>query len=192
MIKKTSIYALIDPRDEEFNPRYIGVTSQDLNKRLADHLKLNSKKNHNTHRENWVRKLKNDGVRVEIILLDSVDSFEEALEIEIELIGYYRSHGYNLTNITMGGDGAPGYKHTEETKAIMKEKRKLQTYSDETRRKISAFQKSKRLSEETKRRISDGWKLRRLANPTMSTETREKISESLKKFYINKKNALND
>jgi hypothetical protein len=41
-----------------------------------------------------------------------------------------------LSNITDGGDGTSGFKHKDETKKIIKDKRKLQKFSEETIKKL--------------------------------------------------------
>lgn len=66
-----------------------------------------------------------------------------------------RSIGYN---ISPGGDGGPlfkGYKHTEETKAKMREVHTGVGLSEEARKKISLSKKGKKRSEEIRRKMSD-------------------------------------
>lgn len=66
-------------------------------------------------------------------------TIEEAKSIEVELISKYGKikTGGILSNITDGGDGVSGMKHSEETKNIIKEKRKNQIFSDETKNHLS-------------------------------------------------------
>ena len=88
-----------------------------------------------------------------------------------------KPNGYNLTD---GGEGTYGYKHTEETKKKMSEAskgRKLKTpRSEEYRKAVSERSKGRTLSEEAKRKIS-------MANTGRkpSEETKQKISSAHKK-----------
>ena len=68
-----------------------------------------------------------------------------------------------------------GYKHSEETKQKMREKRKFQIISEETRKKMSETRRGKKRSEETRRKISLGHK-----GIVKTPEWRKKLSESHK------------
>jgi hypothetical protein len=50
----------------------------------------------------------------EVQILASWDTEEEAFSHEVLLISCFRDMGYELANLTNGGDGTSGYKHTEE------------------------------------------------------------------------------
>ena len=85
----------------------------------------------NTH---WTRVFKKYGKLVDIIASDI--SLEEAKEMEKFLIA---SIGFkNLCNQTLGGEGAFGLKHTEETKRKISEANKGKVISPETIAKIVA------------------------------------------------------
>ena len=60
--------------------------------------------------------------------------------------------GYNLTD---GGDGILGRKHTEETKQKMSEACKKYHHSEETKRKIGDSRKGKHHSEDSKQKMSE-------------------------------------
>lgn len=89
-----------------------------------------------------------------IIEIARFESEQEALEQEIVLIQEYKSNDRNIGyNITIGGDGACGYKHTELSKKKMSLKRQGKfikennpfygkTHSNESKLKISEYQKS--------------------------------------------------
>lgn len=104
-------------------------------------------------------------------------SFDEAKKLEVEHIKKYHTCIYDDEcwgyNATFGGDGALGYKHSEETK----EKLKNRVISEETRAKISKtvseVNKGRIVSEETKIKISKAMTGRKSSN-----ETRRKISEA--------------
>lgn len=62
-----SIYKLVDPRD--LQPRYVGRTTQALEKRLGDHLALPT----NPLAEQWFSELRAAGLRPIIELIELVD-----------------------------------------------------------------------------------------------------------------------
>lgn len=73
--------------------------------------------------------------------LCEVETLEEAKEQEKYWISVYRSNGlkeggagYNMTD---GGDGVEGYKHTEEAKRFISELHKGKSKSEETKKKMS-------------------------------------------------------
>jgi len=73
------------------------------------------------------------------ILLENLTE-EQAFSNEIDYIAWYGRKDNNtgiLRNLTNGGEGMSGYKHTEESKKIIREKRKHQVFTDETRKKLS-------------------------------------------------------
>jgi hypothetical protein len=67
-------------------------------------------------------------------------SEESALAFEVERIKELREQGIPLVNYTDGGDGVSGYKHTDEARAKMSEKKtgvKLEPFSEEHKQKMS-------------------------------------------------------
>jgi group I intron endonuclease len=88
--------------------RYVGRTFN-LNKRLRQH--INESKKNNTHKSNWIRKVKN--IKMEIIDVCDEDNYSFWEQYYISL---YKSWGFNLLNMTIGGEGISGYKYTEEDK----------------------------------------------------------------------------
>jgi hypothetical protein len=94
----------------------------------------------NNYYNNIVRKLQQLGLEVEVRIIFNQLSESEALQIEVHRIAYWRGLGIKLANITNGGEGTSGLKHTEETKAIIREKRAKQVMGPvplEVRIKIS-------------------------------------------------------
>lgn len=91
------IYALKDPNTLEI--RYIGVTTQKLSQRLANHVYY-SKKRNCTHVHNWILSLINQG---KYPMIEQVDCANENNweQKEKEWI----SKTVNLTNIDSGGKG---------------------------------------------------------------------------------------
>jgi hypothetical protein len=90
-----SIYGLVDSLTNEI--RYVGKTTQTLNKRLSQHLWDKNKSN--PHKFNWIQQLKSNGLKPIIILLETCD---ESNWVEREKFWIQKLN--NLTNITQGGE----------------------------------------------------------------------------------------
>lgn len=75
-----------------------------------------SKKNRNKNWHNIVQK--NGGFKSQILAYWPTE--EDALSHEMLLIDSIRSMGINLANITSGGQGVHGLKHTDKTKNILR------------------------------------------------------------------------
>lgn len=112
-----------------------------------------------------------------------------AFELEIGLIRCLKRAGVKLTNMSSGGEGVAGFRHSPEARANMSEARKGRKHSDETKRKMSEVRKVKNAfkgrahSDETKAKISATKK----ANPTMywlgkkrDPEVGRKIADALR------------
>lgn len=103
------------------NHSYIGQTVTSLSKRKAAHLSDVLIKKDSTYFHRAIRKY---GVNdFEWSIIDECSAIEELNRLEIYYIGYYDTfdNGYNLT---LGGEGSVGFKHTEESIKIMSEKAK--------------------------------------------------------------------
>lgn len=112
-----------------------------------------------------------------------------AFDLERGLIKCLRKIGVDLVNVTDGGEGVSGLRHSKQSRAQMSAKRVGKSHREETKIKMSEVRRGhanhffgKSHSDETKKRISDTKK----ANPTdywadksRSEETRKKISEAL-------------
>ena len=131
-----------------------------------------------SNRNNYWHNVVNKAGFVSEILFDNLDE-ELSLLVEIELIDKYRKLGYKLVNLTDGGEGVSGYKHTEETKQLLGEKSKGRVFSEETKSKISLVWKDKKrnpFSEEHKKKISEAAKKQKRVS--FSEEAKQKISAS--------------
>lgn len=102
----TFIYCLIDPRTNQV--RYIGKSDHPT-QRYKEHLYQNRK----TYLKDWVKSLKKENLKPELIILDEV-LLSEWEFWEKHYISLYKSWGFKLCNMTEGGDGII---HTEEIKA---------------------------------------------------------------------------
>lgn len=85
---KYKIYFIADK--EKCLVRYIGITKQDLKFRIYQHLKI---KNKNTYKDNW---LKSINYNIKYGVLFQSDNFDEAREMELNLIRKYKSKLVNL------------------------------------------------------------------------------------------------
>lgn len=96
---ETYIYILIDPTTNEI--RYVGKSNNPKN-RLKNH--LNFSKSDQTHKRNWLSKLKKQGLKPIIEIIDTVPinnwQFWETFWISL-----IKTWGFNLINYTEGGDG---------------------------------------------------------------------------------------
>jgi hypothetical protein len=115
------------------------------------------------------------------ILFDDV-SYEFAKEKEKEFIELYKrkEDGGILCNLTKGGDGVLGIKHTEESRKKMGEPNKGKTISEWHRQRISEFHTGKIVSEETKKIMSEKFmgENNHRYGVKASEDTRKKMSES--------------
>ena len=134
-----------------------------------------------THRnDHWNRIVGKTSYDVHI-LFDDV-SYEFAKEKEREFIELYKrkEDGGILCNLTKGGDGVLGIRHTEEARKKMGEPNKGKTISDWHRQRVSEFHTGRKHSEESRAKMSEkfmGEKNHRYGVKA-SEETRKKMSES--------------
>jgi group I intron endonuclease len=90
----------------------------------------------------------------------------------------YRDCGIELLNLKEGGNGYG--KHSEETKAIIKEKRKHQVITEETRQKMSVFFKNIKRNPEWVKKVADANRGR-----TYAYEIRKKSMKPIIQLDIN-------
>ena len=86
------------------------------------------------------------------------DNLTEKLAFEYEIYyiyAYVYEFGFNLTNLSIGGDGTAGYKFTEEQCKKISESLSGKTKSEETKRKISESLSGKKHSEESLKKMSE-------------------------------------
>lgn len=123
-MKQYKIYRLVDPTissdDEKNRIRYIGWTNKRLSDRLSNHVTeaRHDKSQQHTHKNRWINKLLNLGIRPEIELVDDTDNPDEIKQMEIKYIALYAKKGCKLTNATKGGDGQLGRIVSDEQKAL--------------------------------------------------------------------------
>ena len=119
------------------------------------------------------------------ILFDDV-SYEFAKEKEREFIELYKrkEDGGILCNLTKGGDGVLGIRHTEEARKKMGEPNKGKTISEWHRQRISEFHTGRKPSEETRKRMSES-QIGKGLGVKASEESKKKMCESSKKGESN-------
>lgn len=95
-LRANAIYVLRHPETKEI--RYAGKASNP-NKRLLSHINDMYRRDYPVYR--WMRKLKEDGLCPELII---VGWFEDWVSAEQRLIEVLRARGCNLLNVAPGGD----------------------------------------------------------------------------------------
>lgn len=139
-------------RNKTNGKRYIGITS----KEKPEH-RWNSGRGYseNSYFHAAIQKYGWDGFD-HIILATGFDE-ESAKRAERNLIKFWdtqnRLSGYNMT---AGGDGAPGYHPSEETRAKLSKARLKENLSPETIMRRSAGLRGRKFSDEHKKKIGDG------------------------------------
>lgn len=107
------IYALCEPSGEI---RYIGKTSvKNPKKRLTRHVYDSCVRKCRTYCGNWIRSLAENRT-VPVMKILEICEKSLANEREIAYILLFKNMGSRLTNLTNGGDGMSGYRHTDESK----------------------------------------------------------------------------
>ena len=69
-------------------------------------------------RNEWWKRIYNIASRT-VHVIDSGLTSQEAKQLEIETIKKLKYNGFELCNLTNGGEGSNGYRHTEETKKLL-------------------------------------------------------------------------
>jgi group I intron endonuclease len=161
------------------NKIYIGKTIRTLDDRRKAH--IIESHNSKVYFHDAIRKYGENSFSWEV--LTEADSESKLNVLEKFYIACYRKMGV-LYNLTDGGDGLSGYKHTEESKKKIGEAAKKVIKTDETRKKLSIANKGKKpwcagktgiFSEEMLKKLSDIKK-----GKTHTAEAREKMSKARK------------
>lgn len=112
MAEGVTIYALCHPRTGIV--RYVGKTANDPHRRLVYHIHASNKHTRHLPSGRWLQKLKQDGLRPIVATIELAGS--DWAEREAFWIKKFRSYGFDLLNLTDGGEGLRGYVPTEEHK----------------------------------------------------------------------------
>ncbi len=150
---------------------YIGRTIGSLEERIKQHLK-ESKRNEKWYFYRAIHKYGKDAVQWEI-LEDNITDFEYLKERETFNILKYDTFKPNGYNLTLGGEGIFGLKHSKISKRKMSNYAKNRT--KEHKEKISKSLQGRKLSEEQKAKLSISSTGRK-----WTEESRKKLSDALK------------
>lgn len=161
------VYTLTDPRNGM--PFYVGKGHGKRCEFHLDEAKYYTKRK--SKKLNKIRKLMSLGINPIITKVEENVSDAQAIDFECLLIAEMRDIGIPLTNMTDGGDGAQGYKHSEEHKQMMRELFIGRIFTEEHRQAMS-----KPKSEEGRANIA---KARLTTTYRPSEETKRKTSEAL-------------
>lgn len=125
-----------------------------------------SSKNRNRHHKAICAKLSREGFSMEVRMVATGLCEKEAFALEVERISFWRSAGVDLVNVTNGGEGTSGMRHTDDVKRHL---------SAMNKGKPAVF-KGRHHTEEAKAILSAKAKLR--GPPKLTPETIEKIAQS--------------
>jgi hypothetical protein len=182
-----SLYTL-SLKSDPSNVRYVGITKYD---EVLIRLKAHKEKAGKVNRPvcDWIFK------HYDEVLITKVSgnlTWEEACIKEKNMIKNLKDLGFNLLNMTDGGDGSIGRKESEDTKKKKSEALKGHKVSKKTREKISKANKGKKRSNEAKIKMANAKKgktlspehvekiRKKLIGRPCTTETAKKISEAQK------------
>jgi group I intron endonuclease len=158
---------------------YVGWTAKTVQKRRAEHL-MRARTERATRFHRALRKHGEDAF--DWVETQTFDTDDEAKQAEIYWIAKLKEFGVGLYNLTEGGEGAQGYRHSEETKEKLRCPK-----SAEHRAKLSAANKGKsahfkghRHSEEAKAKLRAA-ALRRGPSPLRGRQLSEEVKEKLRR-----------
>lgn len=144
-----------------------------------------SMKNRNRHHQAIVAKLIRIGSAFEVRMVATGLAEQEAFSLECERIKFWRDAGVDLTNLTNGGEGISGFRHTDETRAKLSRHNKGmpatfkgRKHSEETKAILSALAKKRgapKLTDEQKAKVAEWHRGKK-----RSVETRAKIAAKAK------------
>ena len=127
------IYVLKHPETKEI--RYVGLTRFPA-KRYANECAYP----HTLHFKNWINKLKEDGLKPEMEIIETSDE-DNASERERVWIKFYRDGGSRLLNFTSGGERGFSMDESVRAKFRVLNRRKRRPMSEDHKAKISAANK---------------------------------------------------
>ena len=135
MEKVIYIYSLKDPRDYQI--KYIGKTI-DIDRRKKEHNQIH--RNKKSKKNSWIIHLIKNGMQPIMEVLEECKE-SDWVERERYWIRYYNELGFNLKNMTLGGESNDGYVFTKEDRLEQSKSQKLRhkktPFSMETREKLS-------------------------------------------------------
>ena len=166
-MKTIKIYTLSDPITGQV--RYVGKTKCSIIKRLNHHINK-SRNNPTTHRDNWIKSL----LLIDLSpIIEVVD--EDIFDYESFWINQFILWGFNLTNMTSGGEGRSDYKMSDSTKLKISLANKGNRHTDDAKNKMSKSKKGIKWGCDLKRKENHR---NSLIGRKISQETKNKIGLS--------------
>lgn len=149
--------------------RYVGKTKRSLEQRWREHVTHSHGGSEEMALYQAIRKHGAESFELSVLEeCDGEDALDEAERKWIRELGTFRRE-YNMTE---GGDGLKGYRHTEATKRRMSESRRGEKNHNHGKR----WGRQGPLTEETKRKLSE----KKKGVPVHSKDSRERISQALR------------
>jgi len=100
--------------------------------------RANDMRNRNRWHKFLQQYLSKNGYGLEVRIIQTGLTERQAFDLEMQRIAFWKNDGCDLVNVTVGGDGPTGRKHTEEWKRQLSAKMKGRKMSAESRAKLSA------------------------------------------------------
>ncbi|MCC4588742.1 GIY-YIG nuclease family protein [Xanthomonas sp. NCPPB 1067] len=163
------IYALIDPVSGHVF--YVGRTTQTLEKRLSNHLAA-AKRCPDRPVCARINDLRGEGLRPAARVLELLAPTSDWQAREKWWIAYHRERG-PLSNLTDGGLGWSGHKHSEAERLRIGIAHRGKCISKEQRQKLSAARRGSRPSSATRAKLSKASRGR-----VVSEATKKRLSEA--------------
>jgi group I intron endonuclease len=131
---------------------YIGQTVCDFHKRKLKHFSKSNEEKPTMYFHRALKKYGKDSFKWEVI--ENCDSKKELDDMEFHYIKQYDSfkNGYNMT---LGGEGSVGRKHTKEAMLKISNSRKGILVSEETKVKLSKMRKGKKKSKDHVKAVAE-------------------------------------
>lgn len=162
------IYALLDPQCGTV--RYVGHTTQPLEKRLSNHLAV-AKRNPDRPVCAWINELSEQLRKPGVRALELIEPGMSWAGRERWWIAHYRQRGW-LANLTDGGLGWTGHGHSDDERRRIGVAHRGKAISIEQRQKLRAARMGSKISDNARAKLSAA-----LRGRIVSAETRQKISE---------------
>lgn len=174
------IYAIRLSSDLDFEYRYVGLTSSGRGRMFAHVSNSRNPNNleYSSPKYRWMRKHQ---LNITFDVLEYVPNRDLLPLTEMKWIHILKERGHRLLNLTDGGEGIWGHRHSETTRAAISKAATGRVLSVETRRKMSESRKGKVPTEETRKKLSasNSGSSNAMFGTKHSMERRSSISKSL-------------
>lgn len=131
--EKCFIYALYHPNSKRV---YVGKTSKGMKRPRAHSEPGHLRQYAHLPRAKWIQSLKKRGLEPKIAILEVCERIEDLDEAEKFYISCFRAIEVPFLNLTDGGDGINGYRHSDKARARMSAKHKALANTEEGRKKM--------------------------------------------------------